>query len=56
VRLFSLLVEQNEPSLILMRSFLVQLLDAAEAVMPALTPDTLVDAAPLMRPAARGTR
>ena len=53
VRLFSLIVEKNEPSLILLRSFLVQLLDAAEAVMPALTPDTLVDAAPLMAPARR---
>jgi nitrous oxidase accessory protein len=56
VRLFSLLVEQNEPSLILMRSFLVQLLDTAEAVMPALTPDTLVDRAPLMAPAGQGAR
>ncbi|MGD8276616.1 MAG: nitrous oxide reductase family maturation protein NosD [Gemmatimonadota bacterium] len=50
VRLFSLLVEQNEPSLILLRSFLVGLLDAAEAVVPALTPDALVDTAPAMRP------
>jgi len=50
VRLFSLLVEQNEPSLILLRSFLVSLLDAAEAVVPALTPDALVDTAPAMRP------
>jgi nitrous oxidase accessory protein len=50
VRLFSLIVEQNEPSLILLRSFLVSLLDAAEAVIPALTPETLADAAPRMRP------
>jgi nitrous oxidase accessory protein len=53
VRLFSLLVERNEPSLILLRSFLVQLLDAAEAVIPALTPETLTDDRPLMAPAPR---
>lgn len=50
VRLFSLIVEQNEPSLILLRSFLVTLLDAAEAVIPALTPETLVDTRPSMQP------
>jgi len=50
VRLFSLIVERNEPSLILLRSFLVALLDAAEAVVPALTPDALVDATPAMQP------
>lgn len=49
VRLFSLLVAQNEPSLILLRSFFVDLLDAAERVMPVLTPETLRDDAPLMR-------
>ncbi len=49
VRLFSLMVEQNEPALALMRSFLVDLLDAAERVIPALTPETLVDEKPVMR-------
>ena len=49
VRLFSVLVEQNEPLLILLRSFLLDLLDVAERVMPVLTPETLVDARPLMR-------
>ena len=49
VRLFSLMVERNEPALILLRSPFVTLLDAAEAVVPALTPETLVDDAPLMR-------
>lgn len=51
VRLFSLLVERNEPTIILLRSFLVGLLDAAEAVVPALTPETLQDVRPLMEPA-----
>ena len=48
VRLFSLVVERNEPSLVLMRSLLVGILDAAERVVPALTPETLVDERPLM--------
>ncbi len=56
VRLFSLLVERNEPSLILLRSFLVGLLDAAEAVIPALTPATLTDRSPLMEPVERAER
>jgi nitrous oxidase accessory protein len=48
VRLFSVLVEQNEPLLILLRSFFLDLLEAAERVAPVLTPDKLVDARPLM--------
>ena len=49
VRLFSLLVEQHEPAVILMRSFLVDLLDAAERVLPVLTPAAMSDTAPSMR-------
>jgi nitrous oxidase accessory protein len=49
VRLFSLLVQQNEPTLILLRSPFVDLLDAAERALPALTPEALVDRRPLMR-------
>jgi nitrous oxidase accessory protein len=49
VRLFSLLVERNAPALILMRSAFVELLDGAERLIPTLTPDALVDAAPSMR-------
>ena len=56
VRLFSLLVEQNEPALILLRSNFVALLDAAERVVPALTPETLVDRRPAMRPLRGGAR
>lgn len=48
VRLFSLLIEQNEPALLLMRSLLVSLLDAAERVIPAITPETLIDHKPLI--------
>ena len=52
VRLFSLLVAQHEPALILLRSFFVDLLDAAERVMPVLTPAMLIDERPLMEPPA----
>lgn len=49
VRLFSLLIEQYPTALILLRSFLIDLIDAAESVIPALTPETLADANPRMR-------
>lgn len=50
VRLFSLLVAQHSPAVIMLRSLFVDLLDAAERVLPVLTPETLVDASPLMEP------
>lgn len=57
VRLFSLLVERNEPALMLLRSVLVDALDVAERFLPVLTPDNLVDEAPLMtEPAVHATR
>ena len=49
VRLFSLLVQSNESSLILLRSLFVSLLDAAERTIPTLTPDAVVDRRPAMR-------
>jgi len=49
VRLFSLVVEESPPTLILLRSLLVDLLDLAERVLPALTPQTLLDERPLMK-------
>jgi nitrous oxidase accessory protein len=49
VRLFSLLAQANEPSLVLLRSPFVALLDAAERALPTLTPSPLVDVAPSMR-------
>ena len=39
----------NEPSIILLRSLFIDLLDAAERVLPSLTPETLVDASPALR-------
>jgi len=49
VRLASVVVGRNEPALILLRSNFLELLDAAERVIPALTPATLADNAPSMR-------
>jgi nitrous oxidase accessory protein len=50
VRLFSLVVSQNEPALVLQRSPLVMLLDLAEQVLPLLTPENLADSRPLLAP------
>jgi nitrous oxidase accessory protein len=49
VRLFSLVIERHAPALMLLRSPFVGVLDAAERVLPALTPATLVDPRPRMR-------
>jgi nitrous oxidase accessory protein len=49
VRLFALVVQNNSPALILLRSLFVSLLDAAERVAPVLTPQTMEDHRPLMR-------
>jgi nitrous oxidase accessory protein len=48
VRLFSLLVEKSPPSIVLLSSLFVSLVDTAERVMPVFTPETLVDGNPLM--------
>jgi nitrous oxidase accessory protein len=50
VRLFALVVERNAPTLVLLRSFLVTLLDLAEQVLPVLTPANLVDETPSLAP------
>ncbi len=50
VRLFALVVEEHPAALLLLRSPLVSILDAAERVLPVLTPEALVDRHPLMRP------
>lgn len=52
--LFAALVERNPPTMILLRSAFAGLLDAAERVLPALTPDAFADAAPAIRPVATG--
>ena len=49
VRLFAVIVERNPQAVVLMRSILVGILDAAERAMPALTPQLFVDPHPVMR-------
>ncbi len=49
VRLFSQIVQQNEPALMLLRSFFVSVLDHVERIIPIITPETLVDTSPAMR-------
>jgi nitrous oxidase accessory protein len=50
VRLFALVAEQTPATLILLRSVLVDLLDLAERILPVVTPATMVDTRPRMRP------
>jgi nitrous oxidase accessory protein len=50
VSLYSMVIEQNPNSLMLLRSFMVSLLDKAEKAIPSLTPEALVDNHPLMKP------
>lgn len=50
LRLFSVIVSQNPATMILLRSSFVGMLDVAERVLPALTPQALADTRPAMRP------
>ncbi|MEW6051737.1 MAG: nitrous oxide reductase family maturation protein NosD [Candidatus Zixiibacteriota bacterium] len=50
VSLYSLLVEMEPPTLVLVRSLLVDVLNLAERIIPTLTPEALVDNKPRMRP------
>ncbi|MBC3539021.1 nitrous oxide reductase family maturation protein NosD [Rufibacter sediminis] len=47
--LFSMLVERVPPAVMFMRSFMVNLLDNLEKVLPSITPEQLVDGQPLMK-------
>src|SRR3989339_179020 len=49
VGLFSAIVENNSPAMILLRSLFIQILEVAEKVVPAITPVKLEDVQPLMR-------
>ncbi|MCC6370182.1 MAG: nitrous oxide reductase family maturation protein NosD [Bacteroidia bacterium] len=46
--LFSVIVEQNPPTMLLYRSFMITLLDKSEKIAPSLTPDNFLDKTPLM--------
>lgn len=50
VSMYAMIVEQNPTTLILMRSFMVSLLDRAEKAIPSLTPESLADASPMIKP------
>jgi nitrous oxidase accessory protein len=50
VSMYSMVIEQNPNALLLLRSFMVSLLDRAEKAIPSLTPEFLVDEQPLMKP------
>lgn len=49
VKLYSIMVEQNKPTLVLLNSLFIELLNIAESVFPSLTPETLLDKTPLLR-------
>ncbi len=50
VTLYSMVIEHNPNAVILLRSFMVSLLDKAERAIPSLTPENLIDEQPLMKP------
>lgn len=49
VKLYSIITENQKPSLILLHSLFIEILNVAESVIPSLTPEALVDASPSMR-------
>ncbi|MBS1630034.1 MAG: nitrous oxide reductase family maturation protein NosD [Bacteroidetes bacterium] len=49
VSLFSTVVENNPPAMMLFRSFMVTLLDKTEKVLPSITPAGLKDDSPMMK-------
>jgi nitrous oxidase accessory protein len=50
VSLYSMIIQQNPPAMILFRSLMSSLLDKTEKVLPSLTPENLKDEHPLMKP------
>jgi nitrous oxidase accessory protein len=50
VSLYSMIIDENPASLILMRSFMVNMLDRTEKAIPSITPENLVDDRPLLKP------
>ncbi|MGZ3948928.1 MAG: nitrous oxide reductase family maturation protein NosD [Flavisolibacter sp.] len=49
VSMYSMVIEENPNSLLLLRSFMVSLLDKAEKAIPSLTPENLIDEQPRMK-------
>ncbi|WPP48006.1 nitrous oxide reductase family maturation protein NosD [Catalinimonas niigatensis] len=50
VKLFSYVINRVQPSIILLRSLFIDIINFAEKVAPAITPQNLVDPSPLMKP------
>jgi len=50
ISLYAQIIEQNPPSVMLMRSFIVNLLDKVERAIPSLTPESVRDDKPKMKP------
>ena len=50
VSLYAVVVERMPYGLMLMRSFMVYLMDKAEKIIPSLTPEQLMDDQPAMQP------
>ncbi|MCC6754614.1 MAG: nitrous oxide reductase family maturation protein NosD [Saprospiraceae bacterium] len=50
VSMYSMVVERNPFTLILLRSILISFLDKAEKAIPSITPELLIDRRPLMKP------
>ena len=46
--LYAVIVERNPPAMLLYRSFMINLLDKSEKVIPSLTPENFVDNSPRM--------
>jgi nitrous oxidase accessory protein len=47
--MYSMIIEQNPPAMILFRSIIVSVLDKTEKIIPSLTPENLKDNFPLMK-------
>lgn len=50
VSMYAMIVEQNPVTMLLLRSFMISLLDRAEKAIPSLTPEALVDNKPMIKP------
>jgi len=50
VSMYAMIVEQNPVTMLLLRNFMVSLLDRAEKAIPGLTPESLIDNKPMIKP------
>jgi nitrous oxidase accessory protein len=48
--MYAMMVEKNPPAILLHHSFMVQLLDRSEKLLPSITPEDFIDLHPLMHP------